>query len=171
MNVLEYTTTQLLPIARDVVAAAQITPGERIVDLGCRNGDASVQAAELGATVVGIDLSQEMLDFTRARAQEHELDVRLVAGDAAAIPYCDGCADALVSVFGMTFVADPVAAAAEMARVVSDRGRIVLSAWILDDAPVAWHDRDVLAALLGPHGFTVEVEEHEGYVVATASRG
>ena len=86
--------------------------------------------------------------------------------------------------FGVIFAPDPVAAAAEMSRAVNADGRIVLSAWIPQGTmfeftsaagetvrqalgappppqPFAWHDRDALSDLLVPHGFTVEVEEHD----------
>jgi hypothetical protein len=89
----------------------------------------------------------------------------------------------ILSVFAVIFAPDAHAAAAEMSRVASPGGRIVLSAWIPEGtvfeftaaaaemvrqamgappppAPFAWHDRDALAALLAPHGFSVEVQEH-----------
>lgn len=78
---------------------------------------------------------------------------------------------------------NPMAAAAELARVAAPSARIVLSAWLPDGAisqttrvareavaaalgaptgppPFAWHERDALAGLLEPHGFGVELEEH-----------
>jgi hypothetical protein len=79
------------------------------------------------------------------------------------------------------FASDPLAAAAEMARVTAAHGRIVLSAWVpggavgevvrmarettmaaLDappgPAPFPWHDRDALSKLMAPHGFDVHIE-------------
>ncbi len=88
-----------------------------------------------------------------------------------------------MSVFAVNFAPDAAAAAAEMSRVVTAEGRIILSVWIpqgtmLEFAsaageavrqalgapppppPFAWHDRNALSVLLAPHGFTAEVEEH-----------
>ena len=90
--------------------------------------------------------------------------------------------DVVVSVFGVIFAPDPIAAAAEVGRVVTARGRVIICAWLPEgtmfefnraageavrDAlgappppqPFPWHDLDALSALLGPHGFTVELEE------------
>jgi len=89
------------------------------------------------------------------------------------------------------FAPDPIAAAAEMARVTAPHGRIVLSAWLpggavgevvrmaretamaaLDappaPAPFAWHDQDTLAGLLAPHGFSVGMERHDHVFTATS---
>ncbi len=104
-------------------------------------------------------------------------------GEAAALPLGDGEAELVLSVFGVIFAPDPSGAAAELARVSSPSGRVVLSAWIPEGAisrvtglsgeAVAsalgspppgprfqWHDRDALQGLLGPHGFEVSSEEH-----------
>jgi hypothetical protein len=85
-------------------------------------------------------------------------------------------------VFGVIFAPDPVAAAAELARVTAPDGRIVLSAWIPGGAvgevvrmarwttmaalgappappPFAWHEQAALAGLFS--GFDVEVERHD----------
>jgi hypothetical protein len=81
------------------------------------------------------------------------------------------------------FAPDPVAAAAEMARVTAPHGRIVLSAWLpggavsqvvsmaretaaaaLGAPPMrasfAWHQRDALSGLMAVHGFSVDIEPH-----------
>jgi SAM-dependent methyltransferase len=178
----EHTAAQLLPTASVVVERARIAADERVVDLGCGTGNATLLIAGQAAHVTGVDPAMRLLDVARHAADERGLEATFLAGEAGAIPICDGCADVIVSVFGVIFAPDPVAAAAEMARVVSDRGRIVLSAWIPEGAisrvgammggavrealgapempRFAWHERDALAELLREHDFTVDVEEH-----------
>jgi SAM-dependent methyltransferase len=177
----ERTAEQLLPAARLVVDRAAPAPGERVVDLGCGTGNAALLCAERGARVTGVDPAARLLEVARERAAQRKLDVEFLPGDAGAIPVADGQADLLVSVFGVIFAPDVEAAAAEMARVTSPDGRIVLSAWIPGGAisrtarlareavtraldippgppPFPWHEHDALAGLLGPHGFDVALE-------------
>lgn len=178
----EHTAAQLLPTARVVVDRAAVAKGERVVDVGCGTGNAALLAAARGALVAGIDPAPRLLAVARQHAGVQGLDAAFVAGTAGALPLRDDAADVVLSVFGVIFAPDPAAAVAEMARVTAPGGRIVLSAWIPDGAisasvrvaveavhralgtppqlPFAWHDRDALAALFGPHGFDVEIDEH-----------
>ena len=179
----ESTAEQLLPAARVVIDRAALRPGERVVDLGCGTGNAALLAAACGAQVTGVDPAARLLDVARDRAANEGARITFLPGEAAAVPIGDGSADVIVSVFAVIFAADPAAAAAEMSRVVTADGRIVLSAWTPQGTmfefasaageavrqalgapppppPFAWHDRDALSVLLAPHGFKVEVEEH-----------
>jgi SAM-dependent methyltransferase len=102
---------------------------------------------------------------------------------SACLPVPDGFVDAIVSVFGVIFAPDAMAAAAEIARVIKPGGRITLSAWlrqgaladqarmraelvasVYDKAPgsalFAWHDPEVLRGLLAPYGFSVAIHDH-----------
>ena len=126
----ERTAAQLAPASAVVVERAAPQPSERVLDLGTGTGTAALLAAARGATVTGVDPAARLLDVARHRALEQDLDVTFALGDAAAIPVEDGSVDVVLSVFGVIFAPDPVAAAAEMARVIAPGGRIVLSAWL-----------------------------------------
>jgi SAM-dependent methyltransferase len=179
----EGTAAKLRPAAEIVVDRAAPRPGERVVDVGCGTGNATLLAAARGARVVGIDPAPRLLEVARAEAAAGKLDASFAQGDAAATGLGEASADVVLSVFGVIFAPDPAAAAAELARVTAPSGRIVLSAWIPDGAisqtaraareavtaavgapagppPFPWHERDALAGLLEPHGFAVELEEH-----------
>jgi SAM-dependent methyltransferase len=179
----ERTAAQLASVSDVVVERAAPHASERVLDLGCGTGNAALLAAARGATVTGVDPAARLLDVARARASEHGLDITFARGEAAALPMASGSVDVLLSVFGVIFAPDPVAAAAETARVTAPHGRIVLSAWLpggtvsqvvrmaretAAGSSFAWHDRDALSALLTPHGFSVEVEAH-AHVFTAAS--
>jgi len=180
----ETTATQLLPAAGVVVDAADLAAGERVLDLGCGTGNAALLAAERGARVTGVDPAGRLLDVARARAESEGRHVTFQLGHAASLPTGDATIDVVLSVFGIVFAPDAVAAAAELARVLTPSGRVALSAWVpsgtifemntaAGDAvrqaiaapaappPFAWHDADSVTGLLAPHGFQVDVDEHE----------
>jgi SAM-dependent methyltransferase len=189
----EHTAAQLLPAAEVVVDRAAPAEGERVVDVGCGTGNAALLAAARGARVTGIDPAPRLLEVARDQAAAQSCDATFALGEAAALPLLDGEADVVLSVFGVIFAPNAVAAAAEMARVTAPAGRIVLSAWVPDGAihdaaqlaqetvrravgapagppPFAWHDRDALAGLLGPHGFEVAVEVERFVFTAKSAR-
>jgi SAM-dependent methyltransferase len=187
----ERTAAQLAPASGVVVERAAPQASERVLDLGCGTGNAALVAAARGATVTGVDPAARLLDVARARAIDHGVDITFALGEAAAVPMQSGSVDVLLSVFGVIFAPDPVAAAAEMARVTAPHGRIVLSAWLPEGpvsqvvrmaretamaaldaprmpAPFAWHDHDALSGLMAPHGFGVDIEPHS-HVFTAAS--
>jgi SAM-dependent methyltransferase len=180
----ERTAEQLLPAARVVVERAALQPHERVLDLGCGSGNAALLAAEQGADVIGVDPAQRLLDVAQARAAVAGRDIRLLRGEAASLPVDDASIDAILSVFAVIFAPDVRGAVAEMARVLDPGGRIVLSAWIPTGAvfdmnsvaesavrevlgapppphAFSWHQAEALSSLLGPHGFDVDVDEHQ----------
>jgi SAM-dependent methyltransferase len=179
----ETTAAQLEPAAREVVRRASAQPGERVLDLGCGTGNAALLAARAGSTVTGVDPAPRLLEVAQARAAADAVPISFLPGEAATIPMAKASVEVILSVFAVIFAPDPNAAAAEMTRVLNPTGRIVLSAWLptgviyemnsvaadtvmraLGAPPsppgFAWHDRDALATLFGPHGFGVELEEH-----------
>jgi SAM-dependent methyltransferase len=179
----ERTAERLLPAARVVVKSAALQAGERVLDLGCGTGNAALLAAAAGARVTGVDPATRLLDVARSRAVSEGADITFLPGEAASLPAGDASTDVILSVFGVIFARDTAAAAAEMSRVETVGGRIVLSAWIPQGTmfeftsaageavrealgapplpePFAWHDRDSLSVLLAPHGFSVQVQQH-----------
>jgi len=86
-------------------------PG-RCLDLGCGTGLPTAAAAELGWSVVGIDVSSDLLDVARERG----LDVLEAPADA--LPFDVAAFDAAISVWTHTDIDDFAAALAEVARVL-----------------------------------------------------
>jgi ubiquinone/menaquinone biosynthesis C-methylase UbiE len=189
----ETTAGQLNPVSMAAVERAAISPGDRVVDVGCGTGNAALLAALRGARVTGVDPAARLLEVARVRAAESGVSVTFVEGDASSIPVETASMDLVLSVFGVIFAPDAAAAAAEMARVTAHGGSIVLTAWIpeggINDCvgvfqkavvtaiglppgppPFAWHDQNALASLFGPHGFSVTVEPGQLAFTATSAR-
>lgn len=111
--------------------AAAIGPRDRILDIGCGNGQVTRLAAErahLGAAT-GVDLSAPMLDRARSLAEaEGVANVRFERGDAQLYPFPDGGFDVAISRFGVMFFADPVAAFGNVRRALAEGGRVAFLA-------------------------------------------
>jgi SAM-dependent methyltransferase len=107
-------------------------PGEHILDVATGTGWAARRVAAHGATVVGIDLGADLIAAAKTAAAEAGIKADFRVGDAEKLPFEDHRFDAILSTFGVMFVRDPEAAAAELARVCRKGGRIGLATWSTD---------------------------------------
>jgi len=64
-----------------------IPEGAKVLDLCCGCGRHAVELMRLGYDVIGLDLSEELLNMACARADECEMDVQFIQGDMREIPY------------------------------------------------------------------------------------
>jgi ubiquinone/menaquinone biosynthesis C-methylase UbiE len=117
----------LAPLTGQLLAAARVAPGERVLDLGCGCGDTVLQLAASGALVTGVDVSEPMLERARERSAGME-GVVLVLADAALYPF-EPVYDVLFSRFGAMFFAEPVTAYANLRRALRPGGRVCLLCW------------------------------------------
>jgi demethylmenaquinone methyltransferase/2-methoxy-6-polyprenyl-1,4-benzoquinol methylase len=115
---------------RRAVRALELAPGKRVLDLATGTADLAILIArtELGAEVVGLDPSRNMLAVGRAKVDAAELGARvsLVEGDAEALPFDDSSFDGISMAFGIRNVKDRPRALREMARVVRRGGRVAI---------------------------------------------
>jgi len=97
--------------------------GATVVELGCGDGMNTVILASLGASVIGVDVSEESLALTAARARANAVarQVRLVHASAPQLPLRDGTADKVLCVAILHHV-DVQATAREIHRVLKPSG-------------------------------------------------
>lgn len=112
----------------DVLAAAQLRPGERVLDVACGTGVvARAAAAGVGTegAVTGVDLNPAMLEVAARVAPELEWR----QGDMNRLPFGQGTFDVVLCQAAIFFSSDPTGALAEMARVTRHGGRVVVQAF------------------------------------------
>lgn len=119
----------LAPAATELVAAAGLRGGDRVLDVAAGDGSVALAAAALGASVVATDLSAVQVERGRARAAAAGTAIEWQVADAEALPFPDEAFDAVLSSFGAVFAPDPPLAAAELCRVCRRGGSVGLTAW------------------------------------------
>jgi SAM-dependent methyltransferase len=102
--------------------------GERVLDAGCGSGAMTrlMAATAPEARVTGLDRRASYLAFARERAAAEGLaNVDFTAGDLFALPFADGSFDVVWTKYVLQWLAEPVAALAELKRVLKPGGVLV----------------------------------------------
>jgi SAM-dependent methyltransferase len=140
----------------NVVRAADPAPGARVLDVGCGPGWTSHYLGKMGYTVLGLDLSEEMLGLARERVDaepfppypRQRLDVRFVRHDIEAGPLGEKAGEpydlALVDSVLHHFL-DPVAALRNLAASLVAGARLaIIEALLPEGAPVDPANRAIM---------------------------
>jgi SAM-dependent methyltransferase len=121
--------TFLLPLGPRLVDACRIGPGIRVLDVAAGTGNASIPAAERGASVTASDLTPELFDAGRRRAEGDGLELDWVEADAEDLPFDDESFDVVMSSIGAMFAPHHQDVADELIRVCRPGGTIGLLSW------------------------------------------
>ena len=137
----------------DVVRQAGITPGMKVLDLGCGDGTTAIPAAKLGADVLGVDIAGNLVAAGNRRAAQAGLQAtcRFVEGDASDLGSIENKTfDRVISIFGAMFAPKPFDVAREMVRVTKPGGRIIMGNWIPNDPTLVAQILKISAAYSPP---------------------
>jgi SAM-dependent methyltransferase len=131
-------------LAGGVLEWLAVKSGEKILDLGCGDGQLTKRIAATGADVLGVDASPEMVRAARDRGVVADV------GDAEQLSYADKTFDAVFSNAALHWVRNQDAMIAEIDRVLKPGGRFV--------AEMGGHGniaaiRVALMAVLARHGY------------------
>jgi SAM-dependent methyltransferase len=115
--------------APELVRFADVTRGQRVLDVACGTGVVALTAARLGAQVTGLDLTPDLLARAKENSQLAGVEITWREGDAEALPFEDASFDVVLSQFGHMFAPRPEVAIAQMLRVLKPGGTIAFSTW------------------------------------------
>ena len=108
-----------------LLEAAGAQQGSRVLDVATGPGYAAAAAADLGASVVGVDMAPAMVELARRLHPTVEFRV----AQAEALPFEDDSFDAVISNFVAPHLSRPELAVAELVRVLRGGGRLALTTW------------------------------------------
>src|SRR5947208_10200043 len=117
---------------RPFMAAARVSPPDRVLDIGCGTGQTTRDAARsAGAgTALGIDLSARMVAYARELAtREGVANAAFEQADAQVQPFTTESFDVAISRTGAMFFGNPVVALTNVARALRPDGRLVMLTW------------------------------------------
>lgn len=116
---------QCAPAYHAVFDKAVVGSKTRVLDAGCGAGLALRLAADLGASVSGIDASEPLLEVARTRLPS----ALLAQGDLEELPYQDDAFDVVTGFNSFQYAANPIAALQEARRVAKPGGRVFVMTW------------------------------------------
>jgi SAM-dependent methyltransferase len=123
--------TMLAVFGHAAIEAAAPATGERVLDVGCGAGSSSLTLAARvgpGGQVLGVDISEPLIDRARALAPQNT-PVLFQVADASSAELPEAAFDLLFSRFGMMFFDDPTGAFAHMRRALRPGGRVAFVCW------------------------------------------
>jgi SAM-dependent methyltransferase len=121
--------TFLLPLGPRLVEACAIGAGMSVLDVAAGTGNASIPAAQAGAQVTASDLTPELLEAGRHRAEAEGYALEWVEADAEQLPFEDASFDVVMSSIGAMFAPHHQDVADELVRVCRPGGTIGLLSW------------------------------------------
>ena len=122
-----------------VLAAAEVAPGCRVLDVSTGTGEAALMTLPIvGASglVIGADISPAMLEGARDRLDEPSF--LPLAADGQALPFRDGSFDAVLCQLGLQFFPDPALGLREFRRVLRVEGSIAVCVISTPDRAPMW---------------------------------
>jgi demethylmenaquinone methyltransferase/2-methoxy-6-polyprenyl-1,4-benzoquinol methylase len=110
---------------RRVVALAAPRAGQRVLDLATGTGELAFAAAARGARVVGLDITQRMIELARAKAARPSKrpGLQFLVGDMLALPFPVASFDIVTTGYGLRNVPDLAMAIDEIGRVLAPGGQ------------------------------------------------
>lgn len=137
---------------------ANINPGEKVLDIGCGRGEASMECFKRGCRVWGIDYSQDAIsiakDYQGVRLGGKTKSISFIRMNAMKLKFPDEFFDCvlLFDVVEHLYPLELEKVLAEAKRVTKIGGRIIIH------TPNAWYNK-ILYFVFGPFGFK-EADDH-----------
>jgi len=110
------------------LAFEMFTPykGMKVLDVGCGTGNFSIKLAEKGCQVVGIDISEKMLDIARKKSRAKNLNISFYNMNVYNLSFPDESFNGVFSMAALEFMHEPRKAFNEMMRVLKPGGQLLI---------------------------------------------
>jgi SAM-dependent methyltransferase len=175
---------QLSPLGLVAMDRLGMEPGDAVLDVGCGTGQTLLQLAERvgpDGQVIGVDIAPLLLDVARQRTTLVP-QVQLIEADAQVLTLPDASVDAVYSRFGVMGFAAPVAAFANLRRILRPHGQLAFVCWRAlqeneldhlpltaggfaapaDHTPFSLADPDTIRSTLAAAGFSdIVIDPHD----------
>ncbi|MFA5028783.1 MAG: methyltransferase domain-containing protein [Candidatus Methylomirabilota bacterium] len=136
----------------------QIKPGDRILEVGVGTG-LNLPLYPTQCSITGIDISEEMLQKARERAQERpRQEIELTVMDASSLQFPDSSFDHVIATYVISVVPDPVKTITEMQRVCKPGGNLVILNHFKSENPVIGWIEWLLAPMCTRIGFKTDLK-------------
>ncbi len=136
----------------------EIRPGDRVLEVGVGTG-LNLPLYPVGCSIVGVDISTEMLRKARQRVDELRLrNVQLKVMDASNLAFTDDSFDHVIATYVISAVPDPVKTLQEMHRVCKPQGHLVILNHFKSDNPVIGAMEEMLAPVCQRIGFKTDLK-------------
>ena len=173
--------TTLQIVGETLCEAMDLRAGQRVLDVAAGNGNVALAAARRWCEVTATDYVPALLEQARERAAGERLPMTFREADAENLPFADASFDAVVSTFGVMFVADHDRAARELVRVCRPGGKIGMANWTPEGfigqlfkaigkhvppppgarSPALWGTRSRLAEMFEPGARSITAAERD----------
>lgn len=158
----------------DLAAHAEITGDMLVFDAGCGIGGSAVWLSEtLGATVVGMALSEKEIALARSYAARRRADLttEFIAGDFRRTPFADGVFDVVWAIESLSYVADKEVALREFYRILKPGGCLIYADFLsvraasgrTEDLVLDWFCEGIAIAPLSTKEEIQRMLEQEGF--------
>lgn len=170
---------------RELVSRANITPADRVIDLGCGLGGSSIWLAKnIGCPVTGVDINPRSVNTARTQAQKRKVErlVTFILSDYTSVPVKRHTFSVAWFLESLCYAADKQRALKEAGRLLMPGGRLViadgfkvaegeeLDTWLKGWAVPALATVPEIRSSLETAGFRVRYEDVTARVMSSLKR-